>query len=144
MLIMTGLMAVAIGAVIVLGRMVLDESKSQAQMRQIERREGRKPRGIPVQWWLSVALLMGAIALVWSASTWLRMVMALALRDQQLVWMGKGLFLMLLFSAIAIWLGNRLEQGSSVRLSSRSSGRGAATSSTLKSNRDSMTSIGRR
>jgi hypothetical protein len=146
MLIMTGLMAVAIGAVVFLGRLVMEESKNQAYLRQSARQVGARSAGpdLTRQVVIVSGLLLGLTALAWAASSWLRMLLNLALRDQQLIWMGKGLLLMLIFSAVAILLGNQLEkQGRSpyrtaLKNASRSS------KSALRKDRESMTSIERR
>lgn len=137
MLIMTGLMAAAIGAVIVLGRLVMDESKAPPPLRHPARRDSRQPvnRDVTARF-LLVGLLLGMVALLWSISTWLQMMMALALRDQQLLWIGRGLLVILLFSGLAIWLGNRLEQRG--QTASRFAARGESRSVTTS--RDSRSS----
>jgi uncharacterized membrane protein YcjF (UPF0283 family) len=145
MLIMTGLMAVAIGAVIVLTRLVMEESKNQAYLRQSARQAGARPPGrdLTGQVLLVPCLLLGLAVLAWSASSWLKMLLNLALRDQQLIWTGKGLLLMLIFAGVAILVGNRLEKRS--RSAYRTALNNASRSkSDLRNDRESMTSIGRR
>jgi hypothetical protein len=146
MLIMTGLMAVAIGAVIVLARLVMDESKNQAYLRQSARQVGARPPGrdLTGQVLLVPCLLLGLALLVWSASSWLTMLLNLALRDQQLIWMGKGLLLMLLFAGVAILVGNRLEQRSRSPYRTALKNASRSAKSDLRNDRESMTSIGRR
>jgi uncharacterized membrane protein YcjF (UPF0283 family) len=145
MLIMTGLMAVAIGAVIVLTRLVMEESKNQAYLRQSARQVGARPPGrdLTGQVLLVPCLLLGLAVLAWSAFSWLKMLLNLALRDQQLIWTGKGLLLMLIFAGVAILVGNRLEKRS--RSAYRTALNNASRSkSDLRNDRESMTSIGRR
>ncbi len=145
MLILTGLMAVAIGAVVFLGRLVIDESKNQTYLRQ-SIRQGDRPTGpdLTGQVLLIPCLLLGLALLIWSASSWLRMLLDLALRDQQLIWMGKGLLMMLIFAGMAILIGNRLEKQSRspYRTALRNTSRSFKSDS--RNNRESMTSIGRR
>jgi hypothetical protein len=145
MLIMTGLMAVAIGAVIVLARLVMEESKNQAYLRQAARQVGSRPPGrdLTGQVLLIPCLLLGLAVLAWSASSWFKMLLNLALRDQQLIWMGKGLLLMLIFAGVAILVGNRLEKRSRspYRTALKNTSRSQAD---VRKNRESMTSIGRR
>jgi hypothetical protein len=146
MLILTGLMAVAIGAVIVLARLVMNESKNQAYLRQSSRQVGAKPAGpdLTRQVLLVPCLLAGLVVLGWSASIWLKMLLNLALRDQQLIWMGKGLLLMLIFAGVAILLGNRLEQRSRSPYRTALKNTSRSAQSDLRNDRESMTSIGRR
>jgi hypothetical protein len=146
MLILTGLMAVAIGAVIVLARLVMNESKNQAYLRQSSRQVGARSSGpdLTKQVVLVPCLLVGLAVLAWSTSSWLKMLLNLALRDQQLIWMGKGLLLMLIFAGIAILLGNRLEQQSRSPYRTALKNASRSAQSNLRSDRESMTSIGRR
>jgi hypothetical protein len=146
MLIMTSLMAVAIGAVIVLARLVMDESKNQAYLRQSARHVGARPPGrdLTGQVLLVPCLFVGLAVLAWSASSWFKMLLNLALRDQQLIWMGKGLLLMLLFSGVAILIGNRLEQRSRSPYRTALKNTLRSAQSDLRKDRESMTSIGRR